>query len=342
MKLLELYLDEVRSQLPPKNRQDILNEIRSTLMDMIEDRKADPSQEASEEVIKAVLQEFGSPRQVARDYGARNYLVGPRLYPVYLQVLRIVLIVVAAVNVLGLILAVINQTSPAVGVFETTLEVVGGLFSSLFTAFGIVTLAFAGIERTAPEEWKISVDEEWSPDDLQKHDQDERISITELAIEITLSLIFIAVLNFFLDRVGMYYLSETGWVSAPILNQNFNRYIPWLTAGAVLDIGLNLYLIRKGFWDKLSVIAKVLVNAFKIALTFAILVGPSIFTIEPTAWQTFIQDASITAQELTRILNLAFDVIFGLAIFGLVVDSIKRLYQTFIKGGPTRIEISSD
>ena len=342
MKLLDLYLAEVRSQLPPKNREDILKEIRSTLMDMIEDRKADPDQEASEETVKAVLMAFGSPRQVARDYGARNYLIGPRLYPVYLQVLRIVLIVVGALNVLGLILAVINPSGPDAGLFETTLQLIGGLFSSLFTAFGIVTLAFAGIERTAPEEWKISVDEEWSPEDLKKHEQEERVSITELAIEITLAFIFIAVLNFFLDRIGIYYLADGRWVSAPILNQNFNRYIPWITAGAGLDVALNLYLIRKGYWDKLSVIANVLLNAFKIALTFAILVGPAIFTIEPSVWQALVADATISAQELTRILNLAFDVIFGLAIFGLVVDSIKRLYETFIKGGPARFEISSD
>lgn len=342
MKLVDLYLEEVRNHLPPKNRADILQEIRSTLMDMIEDRKAILDQAADEDTVKAVLIEFGPPRKVARDYGARNYLIGPSLYPVYLQVLRIVLIVVAALNVLGLIFAVINPSGPDVGIFETIFEIIGGLFSSLFTAFGIVTLAFAGIEHTTPDEWKISVDQEWSPDDLKKHESQERVSVTELAIEITFALIFIAVLNFFLDRIGVYYLTETGWVSAPILNQNFNRYIPWLTAGAVFDIALDLYLIRKGFWDKLSVIAKVLLNAFKIALTFAILVGPSIFTIEPTAWQTLIQDASMTAQELTRLLNLAFDVLFGLAIFGLVVDSIKRLYETFIKGGPTRIEFTSD
>lgn len=339
MKLLDLYLEEVRKQLPRKNREDILKEIRSTLMDMIEDRKSAPEQEANEEIVSAVLKEFGSPREVARQYGARNYLIGPRLYPVYLQVLRIVLIVVAALNLLGLIVAVINPPAPDPNLFETIFQIIGGLFSSLFTAFGIVTLSFAGIERTTPEEWKLSVDEEWSPEDLRKHENRQRVRVTELAIEITLTLIFIAVLNFFLDRIGIYYLADSNWVSAPILNNNFNRYIPWITAGAALDIGLNLYLIRKGFWDKFSVIGKVLLNAFKIAITFAILVGPAIITIDPQAWQHFLQGSTITAQELTRILNLAFDVIFGLAIFGLAVDSIKRLYETFIKGSHTHIDI---
>jgi hypothetical protein len=342
MKLLDLYLEEIRKQLPPKNRDDILKEIRSTLMDMIEDRKAAPDQDASEETVTAVLVDFGSPREVAQQYGARNYLIGPRLYPVYLQVLRIVLIVVAALNVLGLITAVINPPAPDPSLFETIFEIIGGLFSSLFTAFGIVTLSVAGIERTTPDEWKLSVDEEWSPEDLRKYEQQKRVSVTEMAIEITLTLIFIAVLNFFLDKVGIYYLADSQWMSAPILNENFNRYIPWITAGAVLDIALNLYLIRKGFWDKLSVIGKVLLNAVKIAITFAILVGPAIFTLDPSAWQAIAQGSETTAQELTRILNFAFDIIFGLSIFGLAVDSIKRLYETFIKDSHTRIDFDME
>jgi hypothetical protein len=342
MKLLDLYLEEVRKQLPRNNREDILKEIRSTLMDMVEDRKAGPDGETSEKNITAVLSEFGSPRKVAQQYGARNYLIGPRLYPVYLQVLRIVLIVVAALNLLGLIIAVINPPAPDPGLFETIFQIIGGLFSSLFTAFGIVTLSFAGIERTTPEAWKLSVDEEWTPEDLHKHENQQRVSVTELAIEITLTLIFIAVLNFFLDKIGIYYLADSQWFSAPILNENFNRYVPWITVGAALDIALNLYLIRKGFWDKLSVIGKVLFNAFMIAITFTMLIGPAIFTIDPSAWQTLALDSTISAQELTRILNLALDVIFGLGIFGLAVDSIKRLYEAFIKGSQTLIELDVD
>jgi len=33
MKLIDLYLDEIRRQLPPKNREDILKEIHFTLME---------------------------------------------------------------------------------------------------------------------------------------------------------------------------------------------------------------------------------------------------------------------------------------------------------------------
>jgi len=166
MKLLNLYLEDLRTHLPAKNREDILKEIRSTLMDMIEDQN--PGQSPDEEMVKAVLEAFGAPRKVAQQYIERNYLIGPRMFPMYLQVLKIVLIVVACLNVLGVVISLVKQTGIDPSVFEAGFEIIGGLFSSLFTAFGIVTLSFAGIEWTTPEEFKDALTQEWSPDDLLK------------------------------------------------------------------------------------------------------------------------------------------------------------------------------
>jgi len=242
MKLIDLYLDEIRQQLPLKNRGDILREIQSTLMDMVEDRNPNPGQEPPNETIIAVLKEFGSPHQVARQYDAQNYLIGPHMYPLYLQVLKIVLFIIAAFNIVGVIIAIVTQSGYNAGVFDTIAQILGGLFSSLFTGFGIVTLSFASIERTTPKDWRFDLDQDWHPEQLLKTEDKQRIKIPGLTIEITLTLIFIALLNFFLDRIGIYYLSDSGWVSTPILNDNFLRYIPWITAYAVLDIALNLEL----------------------------------------------------------------------------------------------------
>ena len=342
MKYIELYLDEIKHHLPPRNREDILREIRSNLMDMIEDQNPNPGEPPDEALVKDILKAFGAPRKVARQYGAMNYLIGPRFFPIYLQVLKIVLVIVAALNILGLVVAIVNQQPLGSGILDIALGILGGLFSSLFTAFGIVTLTFAGIERTTSEEIKITVDEPWSPESLLKHQNEERIDVTGLAIEITLSIIGIAVLNFFRDKIGIYYLAESGWVSAPILNEAFLIYLPWITANAILDIALNLYLIRRGFWDKFATISKVLISAFQIAILFAVLTGPPIFTVSAAAWEALNLDLGLTAEGLTNILNIVFDVLFGLAIFGLVVDSIKRLYIAFIRGGVNRIEIQSD
>jgi hypothetical protein len=342
MKILNSYLEELRHHLPLKNRDDVIEEIRSVLMDMIEERNPHPGTEPDEDTIKAVLMEYGPPRKVAQQYGTHQRLIGPQIFPVYLQVLKIVLVVVAALNVLGVIIAIISGSAGDSGFFVTILETIGGLVSSLFTAFGIVTLSFVLIERTTPQQWRIEMDEDWSPDDLAEVEDKKRIKIAELAVEITLGIIFIVLINVYLDRIGIYYLGDTGWVSAPILNENILSYIPWITAYTVLDIGLNLYLIRSGFWDMYATIGKILINVFKIAVMFAIIVGPAIITIDPTAWEALSFDLTLTAQRLSGQMNTVLDVLLGLAIFGLVVDSIRRLVPYFFKKTSTGIKISID
>lgn len=342
MNILNVYLEEIRHHLPPKDRDDIIEEIRSVLMDMIEERNPNPGSDPNETTMKAVLQDFGAPKKVAQQYSSHRHLIGPQIFPVYIQVLKIVLIVVAALNILGVVVAALSGSAAESGLFVSLLETIGGLFSSLFTAFGIVTLSFILIERTIPEEFQFEIEKDWSPDDLEKVEEQERIKIPELAIEITLGIVFIVVLNVYLDRIGIYYLGDSGWASAPILNDNILRYIPWITAFTVLDIAINLYLIRKGIWDVYASIAKVLNNVFKIAVLFAIILGPAILTVNPTAWEALNLDFGVTAERLSRQMNTVLDVLMGLAIFGLVVESAKRLYRSFFSKNPTKFHIKTD
>jgi hypothetical protein len=279
---------------------------------------------------------------VALQYGARNYLIGPRFFPLYILVLKIVLIIVSALHVLGVSVAFISQSGFGTGVWDTIVTIVGGILNTLFMGFGIVTLTFAAIERTTPEEWGEDFEEDWQPEELYEKENQERVKLPELAVDITMNMILIAALNFFFDRIGIYYLTDAGWVSAPILNENFNPFIPWVTAYAVMDIALSIYLIRKEYWDKISSTAKIFINVFKIAVTSAIIALPGIVTVDPTSWQQIFPDAGLTAEGLSQTMNLALDILMGLAIFGLSVDSIKRLYLTFVKGRHSVIEINKE
>jgi hypothetical protein len=339
MNLLNSYLEEIRHRLPPKNRADIIAEIRSVLLDMIEERNPAPGTDPSEATIKAVLQAYGSPKKVAQQYSSHQHLIGPQSYPVYVQVLKIVLIVVAALNVLGVLIAVASGTIAQNGVFIALLETFGGLINSLFITFGIVTLSFTLIERFAAEEFHAEIEQDWSPDDLEKVEETQRVKISEQAIEITLGIIFIVLINVYLDRIGIYYISDGSWVSTPILNDNILRYIPWVTAITVLDIALNLYLIRKGTWDVYATLAKVVNNVFKMVLIVAIIAGPAIISIDPASWQALNLELGISAQRISQQLNTVLDILLGLAAFGLVVDSIKHIVRAFFKKDQTPFQI---
>jgi len=101
--LLDRYLLGVRRALTGKKREDIAAEIESSLLDRLEERFSG-DQEISEAQVKEVLQEMGSPRKLASSFEPQRSLIGPRLLPAYLLVLRIVVPVVVGALTLSIII----------------------------------------------------------------------------------------------------------------------------------------------------------------------------------------------------------------------------------------------
>src|SRR5512145_610145 len=141
MNLIDKYIAEIGKHLPRKNRADIEAEIRSTLEDMLEERKQLSGEEDDATVVQ-LLKEYGAPRKVAESYTGKRYLIGPSLYPTFILVTQIVVSVLLVVSLvgLGLGLAQSGLTGPEFisTVGESLLDLLGGLI----TAFGNIVLVF--------------------------------------------------------------------------------------------------------------------------------------------------------------------------------------------------------
>jgi len=339
LQYINAYLNEISRRLPRKNRDDIIEEIRSILMDMIETHN--PGADPDEATIKAVLNEFGPPKKVAQQYVSYKPLIGPDLFSIYLLVLKVVLTVITILNFAGVIVGLVNGAFRETGLFTVVVDQFFSLCGSLINVFGIVTLIFVLFERFVPEKFKREISDEWSPDDLNLVEDKMRVSIPELVIEIIFEIIFIVFFNFYLDKIGIYSQSEAGWVMMPIFNENILRYIPWLTAIIVLNTGINLYLIRQGIWNRAAGMAKIVINVLKIAVFAAIILGPPLLIIGPESWPTLSHELGITDQQFTQYMNLGLNIILGLAIFGFSVDTVKHLWRNFIKKDRTSMEIAT-
>ena len=93
MNLIDRYVTEVGKNLPLlKGREDIEKELRSTLEDMLEDRASTKGHMRDETMEIELLKEYGSPQKVAATYNPHPYLIGPRLFPFFLFVLKLSLI----------------------------------------------------------------------------------------------------------------------------------------------------------------------------------------------------------------------------------------------------------
>lgn len=140
MDLLERYLAEVRRNLPAREADDIVAELRDVLL-----ARAEEQEESSGQVDwAALLQEFGHPLAVAARYRKQQWLIGPELYPFYLHFLKVIVaIVVAVVAGLALLKGVLWAANPG----EAIAGFLGSLWWGAASAIGSVTIVFALIER---------------------------------------------------------------------------------------------------------------------------------------------------------------------------------------------------
>jgi hypothetical protein len=88
MDLLERYLQAVGQYLPPATREDVLAELRVNLQAEMDERAAESERTLTESEAAAILKAHGRPMLVAARYLPQRYLIGPELFPFYMQTLR--------------------------------------------------------------------------------------------------------------------------------------------------------------------------------------------------------------------------------------------------------------
>ena len=146
--LIERYLQAVRFWMPKTKRQeDLLAELGEDLRSQVEARQEELGHDLDQAEVSAILKRCGAPIVVASRLGPQRYVIGPALYPVYVFVLKMVLLWMM-VPIFIFILGPINFANT--GNWGTAFGItIGNLWSALFISAGIITLVFAIIERSA-------------------------------------------------------------------------------------------------------------------------------------------------------------------------------------------------
>jgi len=277
MNLLDRYVAEVGKHLPRRNRADIEAEIRSTLEDMLDERAHGAP--ASETQISDLLKEYGDPRKVAASYGARQYLIGPRLYPTFELVLKIVFSVLGVLALVGFGLSIGRTGLSGPEMAAALLQAAGQFFGGLLTALGQIVLIFAILERTLPASEMEKDEKEWTPADLVTEPDPDEVKIPEQIASIIFPLFFVVILNFYPQIVGFNFVQHGQWFSVPMLSQAFFRYLPWVNALSLLGVALNIWLLRQGHWQTSTRLFNLALRLGSVILAVFMLSGPSILEV---------------------------------------------------------------
>ncbi len=346
MKLIDRYVAEVGRRLSlVRGRADIGKELRSTLEDMLEDRARKAGHPADEAMEIELLKEYGAPDKVAATYNPHPYLIGPRMFPFFTMVLKIVLTVLTIVLLVTTGIRV--ATSPLSGpeFVKAIGEGLAGIVSAAIAAFGNIVLVFAILERFVPtSEFRMDEGKEWDPTSLIKEPEPQDVKPWEPIFAIVFIFIALSIFNFNQQWLSLQYGYNNGqyigwWVSGqgqqgviPLFSDAFFRWLPLMNIAWVAEIILNGMLLRTSRWDIPTRLLSIGIKAFQIVILALLLSGPSILGITPESLKASgVFDAN-TAQTLGTMAQTGVRIALGLGIFGTVVEIIKTGYKMVTQG----------
>jgi hypothetical protein len=326
MNLIDKYITEVGKHLPRRNRADIEAEIRSTLEDMLEERTQSTGP-ADDATVREVLKEYGAPREVAAKYKTHQYLIGPRMFPIFEKVVRIVLAVVFGASLLGLAtsLAQSGLTGPE---FASAIgKWIGGLFTGLIAAFGNIVIVFAIIERTkAANEIEKEINE-WDPKELEREQDPDEVDKADYVAAIIFSTLALVVFNLYPDLLSIRYLSDGTWVTMPILTPAFFSFLPWINLMAVLQIIFSSFMLGQKYWQTWSRVLDILLHLAGMTLAVVILRTPGITDITPATLASMgIVDG---AQALAKLYNFLPGLLILIIVVTTAISVIRHLIRLF-------------
>lgn len=294
MIILDRYIEEVGKHLPRKNRSDIQKEIRSTIEDMLEDRAAQNGRPLDDSLVQEVLKEYGAPSKVAASYLPVRYLIGPRMYPFFTLVLRIVFSVLFVIALVRLGIALFKDTLS----WTTFLKIIGqntmNFLTGILSAFGNIVLIFAILERTMPASQYEMEEEKWDPKELNSVSDPDKVNRVELIFEVLFTVLGLILFNFYPDFPKFEWVSGDKWVICPGFSEAFFQYLPWINILFLLQIVIDLVLIREGIWKTVTRILYCIIESGFIALACVMLVGPSLIDLDMQHFQSIFGEASET------------------------------------------------
>jgi hypothetical protein len=333
MKLIDLYVAEVGKRLPMRSRTDIQAELRSTLEDMLEDRSRKAGRPVDEAMEKDLLIEYGPPDKVAATYHPTQYLIGPRIYPFFLFVVKIVFSVLTVVLLVGLGFQMASHPLQGLELAKAIGSGLLGILSAAIQAFGNIVLVFAILERVLPaSEFKFDEEKkEWDPASLVKESERPEVKLWEPIAAILFTVAAMIIFNGYPQLIGISFLKNGEWTTLPALTDAFWRWMPYINVLWALEIALNLVLLRQGRWQAATKWFQIALNVAGIVIGYFLLSGPSIVALSPAALQaTGLFDGN-TAATLSALAGRGARTVIAIVMVVEGVEVVKDVVRLVLK-----------
>lgn len=319
--LIERYIYAVTKRMRPKAREDVAQELRGLIDDMVAERcgKGVPS----EKDVRIVLTELGSPVELYEKYDTegKKCLIGSPYYSVYLTVLKAVLLCTA----FGLTVAngVLWILEPVVW-YAAIGRWLGMLWQGLMGTFAFITILFALFYR-----YGVRIDKPFNFDELppvpkKRQEIPRGETISGIGFTIFFLIAFLAVPQIF----GFFYGESGEWI--PVFRADIVR-ASWLPitlfslAGLIREV---VKLLERRYNTKVMLVT-VITNGLSAIFGVLWLTGRQLINpeLQDKMAALFVDDAPF----LGRIM-MNFQYFFlGVILFALLVDTLQAVAKTYMK-----------
>ena len=319
--LIERYIYAVTRQLPKKQREDVAQELRGLIDDMLNERCGEIT--PTEKDIRIVLTELGTPQELSAQYDedAKKCLIGHPYYSTYKFVLKIVLFAAAVgITIANLMLQLVEPQewfSAITGWLEM-------LYNTLLATFAIVTLLFAffyrkGVQITEPFNF-----DKLPPVPKRTKELSKRECIAGMVFIVIFVVVFLAVpqiMGFHIDRNGL----RIPMFSVSALRETWYIIILFAICGMIRES----VKLLEGRYNKPVLIVAAVTNAISAILSIWWLTGFKLIHPEFLA-----NVATLFKGEDAFVINLFsnFQLYFLIImLFALILDSVEVAIKTLRK-----------
>jgi hypothetical protein len=327
MEIFERYIREVTRHLPRSQREDVARELRSTLEDSLEGRleggAGEPAAASGREAAATeILLDFGPPRVLAASYqSGPRHLIGPGLYPDFMNTLKITLLVVCG---LQLTVGLFGLGRPSAGMFRVglnLLDLLSDLQGTALSLLGLIVLIFALIERFSSGE-STSV-EEWNPADLPPLKDPDRIDRTSEALGLVFVCLGLLIFNFFPEKLGASVSINGQRAFVPLLGPDYRQYLPWWNLYLIGAALLALALLARSHWRVWLRGADFALAVLLVGILWWMIGGESI--LQPQAADASAADA--LEETVVPVLRVVFRAGLWIWLVGAVLSAIGKGYN---------------
>ena len=263
MEMVDRYLHEIGKRLPSKQRDDIIKELDTLLLDSIDEaRESNEGSKTNEEIAAVIIKNFGNPREVAARYASSNYLIGPRFFETYVMVLKIVVTVLTALAGASLLVGSFITDYSSRELIRQMIDFIPSLFSVIISAVGIVTIIFTILERTLDDTHWALKEKDFDPYKLPKVPTDkEKIKYSDVITDLIGSFFMLALLNSFSDKLNIFVKFGKEYNEIPIFNpEAFNAYLPYWNVILIASIIISVIMLKNGKNTRFTAISGIILS----------------------------------------------------------------------------------